>query len=70
MFCRRSRRNPLWALMLLIFGMRHVMREKNWTEEDRKAYRSKRRLFRNKLHEAFSVWDEDDKAESPISQEN
>lgn len=55
MFSCRS--HPLLKLLLLVLGLKFVTRER-WTPEEKEAYRAKRRLFREKMREAFDVWDE------------
>lgn len=55
MFFRR--RNPLMSFLILLLGLNFLKRNQ-YSEAEKQTYRAKRRLFRSKLHEAFSVWDE------------
>lgn len=66
LFCRR---HSIWSLILVILGIRLIRKEKSWTDEERKTYRAKRRLFRSKMRDAFAVWG-DEEEEAPTSQEN
>lgn len=52
-----GRRNPVLHVLLLLMGIKLLKRER-WTEDEKAAYRTKRRLFRSKMREAFDVWDE------------
>lgn len=52
-FCRK---NPLLHILLFIFGVKLLKRER-WTEEEKAQYHTKRRAFRQKMREAFDVWD-------------
>jgi hypothetical protein len=59
MFFRHRRRFPLLTLLLFFIGIKSVKKER-MSDEDRAAYREKRKAFRRKMREAFAVWDDED----------
>ncbi|MCL6443054.1 MAG: hypothetical protein K6T83_06305 [Alicyclobacillus sp.] len=54
-FCGR---NSLFKVLLALFGLKLFLKRERWSEEEKETYRAKRRAFRQKLREAFDVWDE------------
>ena len=58
MFVRSRRRSPFFALFLFLFGIKAFKRER-MSDAERAEYKAKARSFRKKMHEAFSVWDEE-----------
>lgn len=59
----RPRRPSLLMLLLVLFGIKAWKKER-FSEEDKAAYREKRKKFRSKLREACAVWDEDEADET------
>jgi hypothetical protein len=58
MFFRYRRRFPLLTLLLVLFGVKTLKKER-MSDEDREVFREKRKAFRRKLREAFAVFDDD-----------
>lgn len=55
-FCRK---NPLLHVLFLLLGIKFLKRDR-WSDEEKTAYRLKRKAFRQKMREAFDVWDDTD----------
>ena len=65
---RRHRRHSLLHLLLALLGIRFLLRgsrEDRCQPTDREAYRTKLRSFRQKMRDAFSVWEESEPATEP-----
>lgn len=58
MFWYRRRRPQLWTWILAWLGLRWMVRTAWLSEEERERFKSRRHLFREKLREAFRVWQE------------
>jgi|GEM_PF-3699975 len=68
MFFRRCRRRySFLTLLLLLFGLKRLKAQR-LSEEERIEYKEKSKLFRSKLRDAFSVWNEE-KTEDTVSKD-
>ncbi|QQE81043.1 hypothetical protein GI364_12070 [Alicyclobacillus sp. SO9] len=58
------------TLLLFIFGLKTVKAQR-LSDEEREDYRVKRKRFRQKIRDAFAVWDDDDEdvAASPSKED-
>lgn len=63
MFFRRRGCHPLIKLVLILFGVKW-MKAKSADESTKREWRAKRKLFRQKMREAFAVWDDDEQDDS------
>jgi hypothetical protein len=71
MFFHRRRRSCPLHLILMLLGVKAFACHKHADPEQREAMKSKGRLFRSKLKEAFAVWEADaekEGAEAPAEQ--
>lgn len=59
LFHRRSC-HPFLKIILVLFGVKWLKENKPIDEATKKEWKAKRKLFRRKIQEAFSVWDDDE----------
>jgi hypothetical protein len=66
-FARRRHHHPLLKLLLVLLGVRWACgrRSCDRSEESREEFTRRRRLFRSKLRDAFSVWDREPAEPAP-----
>ena len=58
MFLRHKKCNPLLTLLLAMLGLKWFKKVKGMNESERTYYRQKRKLFKEKMCDAFSVFDD------------
>lgn len=63
LFHRRSC-HPLFKIILVLLGVKWLKEKKSVDEATRKDWKAKRKLFRQKMQDAFSVWDDNEEATS------
>jgi cadmium resistance protein CadD (predicted permease) len=61
-FARRRHHHSLLELILVLLGIKCLCRKDRGqgSEASKEEFRSKARLFRSKVREAFTVWDRDE----------
>ncbi|MDB5084695.1 MAG: hypothetical protein JWN30_1581 [Bacilli bacterium] len=59
MFFRRRTGCSLGNLLLILLGFKVIVKKQRMTEEERAEYKQKIKSFRQKLREAFKVWDQE-----------
>jgi hypothetical protein len=69
MFFRCRARNHFLKLILMLFGVR-LLTQNRLSESEREDYKSKAKVFRRKLRDAFAVWDDDEQDNDVSSGEN
>ncbi len=58
MWFRRRYRTPWWMVLLAALGLRSLWIRSEMSSEQRQAYRTKGRRFREKIREAFEVFND------------
>lgn len=68
MFFHRRRSTPVWLLILAVLGVRSLWRTEPLTEVERTTLANKRKVFREKIREAFDVWRSDSPVDSDTNE--